>query len=380
MLQASKHQGHHSFIGSGRQCVTNSLVAIHQSYSKPISRWVQETMDLILQTGDKLYVQLSSMSGNTYFSIDDIPQTVLSTNISKSFPICGTIFRQDSDDPFFTVYDAFGKAFYNSFKDHESVIFTMGNSLPAYTSAIIKQYDTFYFFDAHSRTVSGMSCADGLATVTKHISIVNLSQFVKSLAISLGYNLQNDVKFEVTQVSMDLDFDSDSNFSGFSSVSEGEISCKMYLVQEFLNRSESDISISDISDIELLGNVSPDISISEQENESCSSWANEIIDCNLNDLDVSVGFIDSIDTNDLHFDIDNYGGGNKKRNDANVNTKQGVYNSVESGVFGGSVIDGSSRGVDSESVMDDMGDTQLMELLLMVWETGYLVEVIMMVW
>ncbi|WAQ96144.1 hypothetical protein MAR_028834 [Mya arenaria] len=89
MLQASKHQGHASYNGCGRQCVANSVAAIWQGYQQPPAKWEQQTLDNVLSIGDQLYVDITSKSGYQYLSLEDIPDRFCSLEITKGLDRLG---------------------------------------------------------------------------------------------------------------------------------------------------------------------------------------------------------------------------------------------------------------------------------------------------
>ena len=90
MLQASKHQGHSSFKGNGRLCVANSLMSICQSHLIFPADWVQQTMDNILDSGDKLYMEITLKTGDVYISLEEVPKVEhsMKMNVTKSIPFC----------------------------------------------------------------------------------------------------------------------------------------------------------------------------------------------------------------------------------------------------------------------------------------------------
>ena len=55
ILQASIHQGDPSFVGRGRQCVTNSIMAIMKSNTHNVDQWTKCDMDDVLKDGDRIY-------------------------------------------------------------------------------------------------------------------------------------------------------------------------------------------------------------------------------------------------------------------------------------------------------------------------------------
>ena len=247
-VQGSHHQGHPNYTGSGKQCLANAIASIQhmESISLP-STWGRKSIDEILAKGDKLYNETTSSNPLLlYLSIDDIPQHV--GKFSKSFH--GTI-HGDTEPPFYDLKDGIT----NAFGKNETVgcVFTMGHKLPSYSAAILKEDQKFYFFDPHSRNDCGMGIADGNATLTYHKNIEQLSLFIQHLAASL--KLCGVIPYEIacfksetfSNVCSSISFiDSESEFSGFEEISEGEYTCRLYLAESV---EMSDISVSDISDV-----------------------------------------------------------------------------------------------------------------------------------
>jgi hypothetical protein len=247
MLQASKHQGHTSFKGSGRQCMANAAAAIYTAYDESPKTWTSSTLDEILLKGDELYtniVQNCRDSVSKYLNVDDLPAHTFEVTESVNGTLCG-----ETAFPFYSLQDAFEKMF--SFPKDSHCIFTMGNTNPCYSSAVIKTDSLFYFFDPHSRSETGMQSPEGFATLTIHKHSNALSLFIKHLAASL--NQKGVVPFELSRIVLvDLhanaqsDYsDSGSEFSGFEPLSEGEIACRLYIANENIEN----ILSSDLSEI-----------------------------------------------------------------------------------------------------------------------------------
>jgi hypothetical protein len=254
-LQASYHQGHEIFSGRGQQCVANALTAIKLSKSHAPSSWDTNAMNTILFEGNQLYLDLSNELNTQYLSVDEIPSHYF--KVSSTFH--GTL-DGDTDLPFYSLQD--GIEISTREPSTLGCIFTMGSSSPSYSAAIIKCGNIYFFFDSHSRNEAGMSSPDGKATLTSHKNIFELCLFIRHLAASLGLKAFTSVPFEIASVSQtvqtiktktilndcpnkEMSFlessDGESDFSGFSAVSEGDYSCRLYLAEN--------IDISDPSSI-----------------------------------------------------------------------------------------------------------------------------------
>ena len=109
----------------------------------------------------------------------------------------------------------------------------MGDKIPSYTSAIMKDCDMFYFFDPHSRSFEGLPISNGLATVTIHDSLTDIVKFIYHMSGLLFQDaIGSFIPFEVQKVSTSVISDSDTDWSGFSELSEGEVSCRLHIAHE----------------------------------------------------------------------------------------------------------------------------------------------------
>ena len=146
MLQATKHQGHISFAANGRQCMANSFAAIRESYRTRPKNWKTETLDLVLKTGDQIYgaIQKDAVSDSAMYNMfSDIPVQLENFHYQAKFsnPYSGSLKRQKTEIPFYSLQFALDKLC----KVNDSkCIFTMGSSVPAYTSAIINSESVFF--------------------------------------------------------------------------------------------------------------------------------------------------------------------------------------------------------------------------------------------
>ena len=235
MLQATKHQGHISFAANGRQCMANSYAAIRESYRSSPKNWTVDILDSVLKTGDLVYGHIQEVTSDTatYNMYSDIPEQMENFHYLAKFsvPCSGSIKRQKTEMPFHSLQYALDKLCTNDSK----CIFTMGSSVPAYTSAIVQSDNKLYFFDPHSRNEAGMACPDGKATMTVHSTTEALCLFIRQLSDSLhGTSPDTDPFFELVSVTLQPDFepDLDDKFQGFSEdddISDGELTCKLYL-------------------------------------------------------------------------------------------------------------------------------------------------------
>ena len=260
-VQASSHQGDsiHCEV-AGRQCLSNALCSIVSSWESDPNEWDKSTLDHILLEGDKLYKHFTS-NGIVYPTLEEVPKRVGTI----STPYYGTVFLEKSEPPIYSLSDALKACLVEI---HVGCVFTMGLTNPSYSSAILKNKSTLHFFDSHSRDEYGMMSPDGKATMTKHNNVESLAKFIKDLASSLkltsygavpfevaclqGYSLQsfNDHHQYINESGDHFQYNhsndsniSDSEFSGFESISDGEYTCRLYLATaQPENLTDSNIS------------------------------------------------------------------------------------------------------------------------------------------
>ncbi|WAQ94760.1 hypothetical protein MAR_007231 [Mya arenaria] len=126
--------------------------------------------------------------------------------------------------------------------DKSACIFTMGKSLPSYSSTIMYDTAQYYLFDPHSRNEAGMPTSDCCAALSVHRDL--------DRHLSAMFDNLKDIPFEVAEISVIEDnTDRDiSDFEGFSEVSDGDLACRLYLAQEISDVSSvSSVSMSSIS-------------------------------------------------------------------------------------------------------------------------------------
>ena len=241
-------------------------MAILHCMEKTPDLWETLDLDKILKDGDNLYEHIGL---NKFLLISDLPQQCFNFDIKPLSSYCGTVDRKVTQCPFYSLSDAV--------KDIDKFCFM---TFECYTIAIIKHTQYFYVFDPHSRNDCGMAVPDGKAVLVRHDSFKELCTFLMHLCATLFKISNKKVFFEVNHVSIsplklfkesstDIQHSSTcSEFSGFSELSEGEYSCKMYMLSERQKELERDLE--------------------EDTNE-------QLIDETLHALNDSITFIQSID-------------------------------------------------------------------------------------
>ena len=260
-VQASSHQGHSKYRGKGRQCMANSLAAILKSYNRKPGSWAPPDLDDILHDGDEIYTAIQS---DKYLMLEDLPKELDGYYhiLRISNILTGSTLRKASTD---CMYYSLEEALNKTLSKHGScAILTIGQSTPCYSCAVLHEDEAFFLFDPHSRSDAGMSTPDGFATVTEHSSVNALILFIRHLSATLSE--VRDLPFEIAEINVIVDPEKDlDEFDGFSGseVSEGEVSCLIYMAQNM-----SDDSISTVSSVASETAVLSDVDIEQLHNDS----------------------------------------------------------------------------------------------------------------
>ena len=223
-----------------------------------------------------------------YLTFNDISSALTDTDVSES--LYGTLdyCNSNSSSPFLSLKDAFNELL----AVNGQCLFTMGNSVPCYTTAVMRDENQYYLFDSHSRGDMGLLKPDGAACLTVHQNIDELCIFVHDLAASL--KLQDPVPFELASIlTQQYSSDCDSNFGGFGMedfVSDGEYACRSYVAVENIETACNETYSDDVSPI------TSDTENSDKLNTS------ELSQC-VKGINDSATFINNIDTEFLSGDV-----------------------------------------------------------------------------
>ena len=188
ILQASVHQRDPSFVGRGRQCVTNSIMAIMKSNKHNVDQWTKCDMDDVLKDGDRIYqlIKTKNKLSSEYLLLNELPDVLEGIIVQKSEPKAGLVSRNHTEAPFYHLEGAISSLL-SEMPDTDGMLLTVGNTIPSDTRAVIieKQSKVFYYFDPHSRGDTGMSNSDGKATISSHSNVPSPCLFIKHLTSSL---------------------------------------------------------------------------------------------------------------------------------------------------------------------------------------------------
>ena len=165
MCKASTHQGDPSIFhpqSVGRQCLPNSLIACVMATIEQPSNWTTETMDHILQEGDKLYRNIDI--GNQLLLPSDLPTCVHINN-----RVCEIVRGKEAFGSFVTNIEETKKILFAlcAFvqKTMTSALLCIGDKMGASAIAILSMSTSLFIFDAHSRDNYGMPSPNGTSVL-----------------------------------------------------------------------------------------------------------------------------------------------------------------------------------------------------------------------
>uniref|UniRef100_A0A8W8M8Q8 Peptidase C76 domain-containing protein n=1 Tax=Magallana gigas TaxID=29159 RepID=A0A8W8M8Q8_MAGGI len=201
ILQGNCHQGHSKFGASaGKQCVLNSLASLMYSKVKLAKDWNVNDMNVVLNTGNELYQLLSNSSTmqNDYVLIAEIPRQIECFNKEFDFEFNDSLYGlinsnnclHDSGFETHTVLEALDSALTES--DGAFVTFK------ANTYIIIKNRNSYYVFDPHSRDTFGKVSGCGNSILLEFNTTEELSLHCIKLANSMNATMFE--QFEITGV------------------------------------------------------------------------------------------------------------------------------------------------------------------------------------
>ena len=184
--KASTHQGdaatfNHSSVGC--QCLPNCLIACTMTAVQEPSTWTTDTMNYILQEGDKIYQHIDA--GHDFLLPTDLPTCV---------HVCNRIFNVVRGK------EAFGTFTENLQKTKNilsvlctfiqttetSVLICLGDQSGSSGLTVLSQDTSMYIFDSHSRDDFGMPSANGTAVLMHFKNIESTVSFNCQLAHSLA--------------------------------------------------------------------------------------------------------------------------------------------------------------------------------------------------
>ena len=116
IVRGSFHQGHASLGASaGRQCTCACLAFMLRAEVQPqFDVWTSHHLDSIVRHGTVIYNNIPNKTGE-FLLISDLPAEVSIHNykfsLTTSQPFAGTVSREETDGPFYTVHDALVETF-----------------------------------------------------------------------------------------------------------------------------------------------------------------------------------------------------------------------------------------------------------------------------
>ena len=199
-VKGNFHQGDpEKFQGKsvGKQCVTNSIMAIIYSIMLPIKYWQPENLDEILIIGDILYNKINCP--HDYLLVSDIPDIVKVFDQKYSVTRNGELFGQITSSS----CDQIGQEIYYSIKSMiQENKWTTGvlcigqapdTSLHSRQQggsacALLVNMNNFYIFDSHSRDSNGKIAESGTSVLLHFTNINQYCSHILELCFSLNCN------------------------------------------------------------------------------------------------------------------------------------------------------------------------------------------------
>ncbi|XP_014678447.1 PREDICTED: uncharacterized protein LOC106818239 [Priapulus caudatus] len=203
-VQGSFHQGSPLLPSQNRgtQCTCMSLIALMTAQNTSLARWTTAHLDSILLEGDQLY---SSCRRQRHFMmINELPQSVSHHGVQYELTYhnayCGTLGRNSTEAPFYTLADAIIAA--QRVSQHNFLL--VGSDAHSYTCMLMNlgPPQGCFVFDSHSRDVYGMGTADGTSVLVTLPSVDQVPNHIYQLSISL--QLTSTDKFEVVPCSVHI--------------------------------------------------------------------------------------------------------------------------------------------------------------------------------
>ena len=208
-VQASFHQGDHKKFHErsvGKQCVTNSIIAIIYSTRLPIKYWEPKHLDEILRIGDRFYRRINSP--HDYLLISDIPDIVTefgeNYTVTRSSEMFGSVVCALHD----RIGQELGDAIKSMIQEDRwtSVVLCVGQASDTSlhsraqggsACALMVTKNNFYVFDPHSRDGNGKATESGVAVLLHFTTIKQCCRHIKELCYSLNCNY-----YEITIVNI----------------------------------------------------------------------------------------------------------------------------------------------------------------------------------
>ena len=180
------HQGDPSLFhphSVGHQCLPNSLIACIMAVIENPCNWTTETMDYILQEGDKLYSNIDV--GNQLLLPSDLP-----TCVHMNGRVC-EIVRGKEVFGSFVENIAEAKKILSALcifiqKTATSALLCAGDKTGASAIALLSIGSLLFIFDAHSRNNCGMPCSNGTSVLMQFSDVDGTVSDICELANSLS--------------------------------------------------------------------------------------------------------------------------------------------------------------------------------------------------
>ena len=143
----------------GCQCVPNCVIAGLYNSIVPVSRWTSDSLDNILQQGDKLYNSIKKT--NNLLQVNNIGPQINAFQNTYNFHIglefFGRIGKHQSDNHIGSTLEMLHFLLFNERRKKEFLcILCAGNEKGASASLLFISQEHCYIFDPHSRNSYGL--------------------------------------------------------------------------------------------------------------------------------------------------------------------------------------------------------------------------------
>ena len=197
VAKGSFHQGNTNLFSvesAGKQCVTNSVIALVYHQQIPINAWNMEHLDDVLFNGNLLYLNIRKRED--YLLISEIPDDIYlhekHYKILPLPPVYGSLSETSSplSTPLHIAIETLVAEKRTFF-----CIASFGDDLGAYSFVIMAYHKNIYIFDAHSRNDAGLPVAEGTSVVLEFWTCSKVIKYLEHLA-----NLLKCTQYELTEM------------------------------------------------------------------------------------------------------------------------------------------------------------------------------------
>ena len=199
-VQGSFHQGDpKQFQGKsvGKQCVTNSIMAIIYSNMLPMKYWEQKHLDEILRIGDRLYQRINC--SHAYLLVSDIPNIITEFGEQYSITRNSELFGPIKNTLPAGIGQELDQSIRSMIKENMSTtgVLCIGQTPDASlhsrlqggsACSLVVAKNNFYIFDSHSRDRNGKVAESGTSILLHFTTIKQHCSHIRDVCHSLNCN------------------------------------------------------------------------------------------------------------------------------------------------------------------------------------------------